>query len=158
MVLATALVGQVRHDQPWSSFRGPLASGVADGQNLPQLWDGAKSVNVKWKTSIPASPTQVFPICAGNNVFVTTAVSSRGNDNFKPGLYGEGTASEDRSVHRWKLYALDKNSGKVLWERTVYGRSTARETSYQSDLCQFHSCYEWKVRYCFLWLPRPSCL
>ena len=119
MVLATSLVAQVRHNETWSSFRGPLASGVADGQNLPELWDGAKGVNVKWKTSIPGL-AHSSPIVWGNRVFVTTAVSSRGNDNFRPGLYGDGTASEDRSVHRWKLYALDKNSGKVLWERTVY--------------------------------------
>ena len=106
MVLATSLVAQVRHNETWSSFRGPLASGVADGQNLPELWDGAKGVNVKWKTSIPGL-AHSSPIVWGNRVFVTTAVSSRGNDNFRPGLDGDGTASEDRSVHRWKLYALD---------------------------------------------------
>ena len=119
MVLATSLVAQVPHNRPWSSFRGPLASGVADGQNLPELWDGAKGVNVKWKTSVPGL-AHSSPIVWGNRVFVTSAVSSRGNDSFRPGLYGDGTASEDRSVHRWKLYALDKGNGKVVWERTVY--------------------------------------
>ena len=37
----------------WPSFRGMYAYGVADGQNLPELWDGEKDVNIKWKTRIP---------------------------------------------------------------------------------------------------------
>jgi hypothetical protein len=51
---------------------------------------------------------------------VTTAVSSAGDDGFKPGLYGEGTAAADRSVHQWKLYALDKKTGEVVWDRAAY--------------------------------------
>ena len=37
----------------WPSFRGPLASGVADGQNPPTLWDAETGHNVLWKTPIP---------------------------------------------------------------------------------------------------------
>jgi outer membrane protein assembly factor BamB len=51
---------------------------------------------------------------------VTTAISSKGGDSFRHGLYGDGTASEDRSVHQWKLYAIDKNTGRIRWERTAY--------------------------------------
>jgi outer membrane protein assembly factor BamB len=51
---------------------------------------------------------------------VTTAISSLGNATFKPGLYGEGTASEDQSKHQWQVIALDRNSGQILWTRTAY--------------------------------------
>lgn len=53
-------------------------------------------------------------------MYVTTAVSSAGDDSFKAGLYGEGTASEDLSIHQWKVFALDKKTGAVVWERVAY--------------------------------------
>jgi hypothetical protein len=37
----------------WPSFRGAFATGVADGQHPPTVWDGEKGVNVRWKAPIP---------------------------------------------------------------------------------------------------------
>ncbi|MCA1573192.1 MAG: PQQ-binding-like beta-propeller repeat protein, partial [Acidobacteria bacterium] len=88
------LSAQVSNRDRWSSFRGERASGVAEGHNLPERWDGQKGVNVKWKTRIPGL-AHSSPIVWGNRVFVTTAISSRGGDSFRHGLYGDGTASED---------------------------------------------------------------
>ena len=51
---------------------------------------------------------------------MTTAISSQANATFKPGLYGEGTASEDRSVQRWVVMALDRRTGAVVWQQTAY--------------------------------------
>ena len=119
LLLVATLSAQVPRKDQWSSFRGELASGVAEGQNLPERWDGQKGVNVRWKTRIPGL-AHSSPVVWGDRVYVTTAVSSRGNDSFRHGLYGDGTASEDRSVHQWKLLALDKESGRILWERTAY--------------------------------------
>ncbi|HXK04875.1 MAG TPA: PQQ-binding-like beta-propeller repeat protein, partial [Verrucomicrobiae bacterium] len=48
------------------------------------------------------------------------AISSRGGDSFKRGLYGEGDASEDRSVQQWKLLCLNRKTGALLWERVAY--------------------------------------
>jgi outer membrane protein assembly factor BamB len=56
----------------------------------------------------------------GNRVFVTSAISSDPKATFRPGLYGDGDASEDRSRHRWMIYALDKQRGTPLWERVAY--------------------------------------
>ena len=56
----------------------------------------------------------------GDRVFVTTAVSSQGDSTFKPGLYGDGTASEDRSRHQFVVLAYDRRTGKPLWERVAY--------------------------------------
>ena len=49
----------------------------------------------------------------GDLLFVTSAVSGRKDATFKPGLYGDGDASDDRSSHRWVLSAVDKRSGKI---------------------------------------------
>jgi hypothetical protein len=53
-------------------------------------------------------------------LFVATAVSSNPNATFKPGLYGDGDASDDRSRQRWMVIALDKHTGKTLWERVAF--------------------------------------
>ncbi|MEW5983295.1 MAG: PQQ-binding-like beta-propeller repeat protein [Acidobacteriota bacterium] len=103
----------------WPSFRGPAASGVADGQHLPDSWDGAAGTNIRWKVPIPGL-AHSSPIIWGNRIFVTTAISSRAGASFKPGLYGDGDASDDRSRHKWVVYAIDKRSGSVLWERVAF--------------------------------------
>ncbi len=103
----------------WPSFRGAQAAGIAEGQSLPDSWDGPSGRNIVWRTAIPGL-AHSSPIVWGDRLFVTTAISSRGDATFKPGLYGDGDASDDRSSHRWMVYALDKRTGRVLWERVAY--------------------------------------
>jgi outer membrane protein assembly factor BamB len=103
----------------WPSFRGPHASGVADGQNLPDRWSGESGLNIAWKTLIPGL-AHSSPVIWGDRLYVTSAVSSRADATFRHGLYGDGEASEDRTVHRWQIYALDKRSGEIAWERTAH--------------------------------------
>ena len=105
--------------QNWPSFRGTSASGVADHQNLPVTWNVERGTNIVWKTAIPGL-AHSSPIVWGDRIFVTTAVSSRPDASFKRGLYGEGDASDDTSVQQWKVYCVDRKSGKVLWDRTAY--------------------------------------
>jgi outer membrane protein assembly factor BamB len=103
----------------WPSFRGTLASGIADGANLPDTWDGAKGTNILWRAAVPGL-AHSSPIVWGNRLFVTTAISSTADASFKPGLYGEGTASADRSRHRWAVLCYDKATGKLLWQRDAH--------------------------------------
>jgi outer membrane protein assembly factor BamB len=103
----------------WPSFRGARAAGVADGQSLPDRWDPKTGENVLWRTAVPGL-AHSSPIVWGDRVFVTSAISGLENATFKPGLYGDGDASEDRSSHRWVIYAIDKKSGKVVWERVAH--------------------------------------
>lgn len=103
----------------WPSFRGPQASGVADRQNLPDRWNGTTGENILWRTAIPGL-AHSSPVVWGHRIFVTSATSSDPKATFRPGLYGDGDAAADRSHHRWMIYALDKRTGKVLWERAAY--------------------------------------
>jgi outer membrane protein assembly factor BamB len=103
----------------WPSFRGPHASGVADGQRLPDTWNPKTGEHVLWRTPIPGL-AHSSPIVWGDRVFVTSAVSTDPKATFKPGLYGDGDASKDRSAHRWMLYALDAKTGRILWERAAH--------------------------------------
>ena len=103
----------------WPSFRGPSASGRADGQHLPEHWDAPAGRNIAWKVAIPGL-AHSSPIVSGNRLFLTSAISSRPDATFKPGLYGEGTASEDRTPQKWVVMALDRATGRTLWQRTAY--------------------------------------
>jgi outer membrane protein assembly factor BamB len=103
----------------WPSFRGSEASGVAEGQNLPDKWNVRSGENILWRTTIPGL-AHASPVIWGDRLFVTSAVSSNPAATFRPGLYGDGDASDDRTRQRWMVYALDKRTGKILWERVAY--------------------------------------
>ena len=103
----------------WPSFRGQNAAGVADNQNLPDSWDGEKGTAIKWKVRIPGL-AHSSPVVWEDKLFVTSAISGKDKATFKPGLYGAGDASEDKSVHQWKVFCLDKLTGKVIWDKVAY--------------------------------------
>jgi outer membrane protein assembly factor BamB len=103
----------------WPGFRGPSASGVSDGLHLPETWDARTGRNIAWDVEVPGL-AHSSPIVWGDRLFLTSAISSRADATFKPGLYGEGTASEDRTPQKWVVLALDRKSGKTVWQRTAY--------------------------------------
>jgi outer membrane protein assembly factor BamB len=105
--------------QNWPSFRGPNASGVAEGHPTAVSWDATKPAGVRWKAEIPGLAVS-SPVVWGDTVFVTTAVSSDPKATFRHGLYGDVEPSADVTKHSWRLYALDKKTGRVLWERTAH--------------------------------------
>jgi outer membrane protein assembly factor BamB len=102
----------------WPAFRGPAATGVADGQGLPDTWSGETGENVEWKVALPGL-AHSSPIVHGDRLFVTSAISSRADATFRHGIFGDGDASDDRSPHRFVIYALDRRTGAILWERTA---------------------------------------
>jgi outer membrane protein assembly factor BamB len=102
----------------WPSFRGDASAGNGDGQRAVTEWDTASGKNVKWKTPIPGIATS-SPIVWGNRVFITTAVSRAGDNSIRTGLYGDVKPVDDLSPHEWKIYSLDKATGKILWERAA---------------------------------------
>ena len=105
-------------DGDWPTFRGREAAGVSEKQNLPDTWNPSTGENILWKTPIPGL-AHSSPIVFGDTIFVTSSISSRANATFKPGLYGDGDASDDRTPQRWMLYAIDKRTGKIRWERAA---------------------------------------
>jgi outer membrane protein assembly factor BamB len=103
----------------WPGFRGENAAGNGDGQGAVVEWDVDTQQNIRWKTAIPGIST-ASPVVWGNRVFVVTAVSSAGDKTFRTGLYGDVAPVNDLSEHTWKIYALDKATGKILWERDAF--------------------------------------
>src|SRR5258708_40188535 len=121
-LLALALclgLAAAAHAQNWPSFRGKNGSGVADGNNPPTVWDAEESTNILWKTAIPGLGHS-SPVVWGDRVFVTTAVSSAANSQFVHGLTETAASADDISKHSWRVYCLDKNTGRIIWEKAVH--------------------------------------
>jgi outer membrane protein assembly factor BamB len=104
--------------QNWPSFRGPGASGVAEGKPAPVSWDTSKGTNILWKVPIPGL-AHSGPVVWGDKVFVTTAISSKGSNDFRHGLFGDVDSDTDTSPHSWHVYALDRRTGKIVWDRVA---------------------------------------
>jgi len=116
---SSELPGQILPERQWPGFRGYMSSGVLDNADLPGSFDFGKMENVRWKVNIPGMGIS-SPVIWNNQLFITTAVSDADKAGFKPGLYGDITPVKDSSVHEWKIFCIDKNKGKIIWERTAY--------------------------------------
>jgi outer membrane protein assembly factor BamB len=104
----------------WPQFRGPAATGVANGQHPPITFDGKTGANVRWKTPLPGLGHS-GPVIWGDRVFVTTAVSSGERDpKVRTGNYGDVESVNDSSEHTWQVLCLDRDTGKILWTQTAF--------------------------------------
>jgi outer membrane protein assembly factor BamB len=108
--------GQIAIERQWPGYRGYFASGVLDNADIPLTFSFETNTNIKWKAEIPGMGIS-SPAIWGNKLFITTAVSEGDKAGFKPGLYGDVTPVNDSSVHEWKVFCLDKNTGEKIWER-----------------------------------------
>jgi outer membrane protein assembly factor BamB len=104
----------------WPSFRGPGGSGVGDGAGLPIAWNLEKGTNIQWRTPI-SGLAHSSPVIWGDRVFVTTAVPMTETTSVFRHGEGAGVAStRDDVPHSWRVSALDRQTGKVLWERVAH--------------------------------------
>jgi len=103
----------------WPSFRGLYARGVAEGFSTPTEWNVEQGKNIRWKTAIPGM-AHASPIVWGDKVFTITAISGSKKDELKVGLYGNIAPVQDDTVCTWRVYCVDKNTGKILWDRLAF--------------------------------------
>lgn len=80
--------------EPWPGWRGPRGDGTCIEQNVPTDWDPAGAL---WKTELPGQG-HASPIVWGGRVLTVTALP----------------ATKERV-----LLCLDRNTGRILWQRTV---------------------------------------
>ena len=116
----------VARGREWPSFRGPGGSGILDGAHPPTVWDVEQSINVQWKTPIPGL-AHSSPIVWGDRVFVTTAVPAidaavpfRHGGDANSHVDPANLSTTDNFPHSWRVYALDKQTGRILWERVAH--------------------------------------
>jgi outer membrane protein assembly factor BamB len=114
-----ALAAGLSAAESWPQFRGVNASGISESKEAPLRWNGEKGENVLRKTPIPGLGLS-SPIVFGDRIYVTSAISSDPTAKVKHGLYGSTEPHADTSKHQWKLFAVDRKTGKIVWERIAH--------------------------------------
>jgi outer membrane protein assembly factor BamB len=114
-----AAVADAKPGVDWPSFRGIRGAGVAEGFKTPVTWSVPEKKGLRWSVPIEGLGHS-SPIVWGNQVCVTTAISSQPGPGIKIGLYGDIVSVLDDTSHTWKLICVDKRSGKVAFERTMH--------------------------------------
>ena len=109
---------QTSYNQQWPGFRGPWGLGFTENAKTATTWNVATGEHIKWKTAIPGLGHSC-PVIWDNFLFVTTAVNTTKSESLKVGLYGDIDEANDSVVHEFKVYCLDKTSGKIIWERVA---------------------------------------
>lgn len=144
LIFGSSLLIYAQNAAHWPQWRGPSFNGMARG-DAPTTWSDTK--NIKWKTEIPGRGHST-PVIWGDRIFLTTAIkvnkpaaspASTGNRNHLqggtqsgtpqevdrlPGGQGNGQSAQRRQAdelveHRFDVIALDRKSGKILWQRTA---------------------------------------
>jgi outer membrane protein assembly factor BamB len=118
----------------WPQFRGPRA-GVVEDEVLPVTWSTTE--HVAWTAEIPGRGWS-SPVVWGDRVFVATAVAEGGDETPRKGLYlGGNRDTPSDKVHRWKLYCIDFNTGRILWDAVAHEGlpryATHAKNSYASE-------------------------
>jgi outer membrane protein assembly factor BamB len=130
LTVALCLSGIARADEfpkgaldNWHQWRGPLATGMAPKGNPPVKWD--EKTNVRWKVPIPGKGSST-PVVWGERVFVLTAVKTDriASASALPKVDAKFERKTDppRNYYRFVVLCLDRQTGKVIWERTAAER------------------------------------
>src|SRR5262252_7724811 len=100
----------------WPQWRGPHATGESRTANPPVEWSETR--NVRWKVEIPGRGSS-SPVIWGDRLFLLTAVpvGVTGDAQHAP----RGTA-QPRGVHRFVVLAIDRRTGRTVWERVANER------------------------------------
>src|SRR5438477_3184573 len=115
LLLLLCLCGTRLSAANWPQFRGPQASGLDTNSSAPVTWNVDRKENLRWQAQIPGLGHS-SPIIWDDRIYVTTAVHP-GKADLKVGLYGAIESSTDVGPQEWRLLALDKSSGKIVWDK-----------------------------------------
>ncbi len=110
----------------WAQWRGPYAKGVSNTANPPTTW--SETQNILWKVEIPGRGSS-SPVVWGNHLFVTSAVPV--------GVIGDAQHQprggvQQRGMHRFVVMALDRRTGKTMWERVAREQEPHEGTHFEN--------------------------
>ena len=105
-------LAQANDSAYWPNWRGPNANGLVDSGNPPVKWD--ESTNIRWKVKIPGMG-HATPVAWGDRIFVQTAVQTDKTVE----VTQKGKKTPPANVYQFKVMALERKTGKVVWEKTV---------------------------------------
>jgi outer membrane protein assembly factor BamB len=111
--LGSLAAADTADEQFWPQWRGPHANGVSRSANPPTEWSETK--NIRWKVEIPGRGSG-SPVVWGDRLFLLTAVPVGVKG---PASHESRVNVQPREVHRFVVLAIDRRSGRVVWERTA---------------------------------------
>jgi outer membrane protein assembly factor BamB len=107
----------------WPQWRGPLATGASPHGNPPVEWSESK--NVRFKVEIPGLGKGT-PVIWGERIYLTTAIptdeTASADSVAQPrasGGFRHPAVKPATRVHRYAVLALDRATGKTVWQKTV---------------------------------------
>lgn len=104
---------QAGADRFWGQWRGPHATGVSKTATPPTEWSESK--NIRWKVPIPGRSSS-SPVVWNDRIFLLTSVAA--DPASVAGLAPRGSVPAP-SPHKFIVMALDRKTGKTLWEQVV---------------------------------------
>ena len=108
----------------WPQWRGPHATGVSKTATPPVEWSDTR--NIKWKIEVPGRGS-ASPIVWGDRVYVLTAIPAD-----VPPESSHAPRGASPSTHRFVVLAIDRATGRVVWERTAR-EEAPHETSHPQN-------------------------
>lgn len=122
----TAVANVAASENDWPRFRGPSGMGTSPATGLPLTW--SDSENIVWKTELPGSGAS-SPVTFGDHIYLTSFTGYL--------VPGESKGSlENLERH---VLALDRSSGKVVWDKTVAAKlpeeENIRDHGYAANTC-----------------------
>ncbi len=103
VALAVFIAAQGDPDLEWPQWRGPGGSGVSEATGLPERWSASE--NLLWKVELPGRGVS-SPVVADGRIYLTASSGVKGD--------------------RLHVLALDRATGKKLWERRFRATSPAQ--------------------------------
>jgi outer membrane protein assembly factor BamB len=97
----------------WAQWRGPYATGVSKRADPPVEWSETK--NVRWKIDVPGLGSG-SPVVWADRIFVLSEVPK--DVDAAAGHAPRGMV-KPQLIHRYVVMAVDRKTGKVLWEQTA---------------------------------------
>ena len=96
----------------WPQWRGPYATGVSRTADPPVEWSETK--NIRWKVELPGRGSGT-PVIWGDRLFVLSAIPAVENG----AASHEPRGGSARVPHKFVVMALDRKTGKTVWERVA---------------------------------------
>ena len=111
-LLPTVVLADVNGKSYWPHWRGPNGNGLVDRGDPPVEWSETR--NIRWKMKIPGMG-HATPVVWGDRIFVQTAVQTdKAVEDANP-----GRRPPPPYLFQYRVLALDRKTGNMLWERTV---------------------------------------
>jgi outer membrane protein assembly factor BamB len=95
VIVGGAVVGKAEN---WPGWRGPRGDGTSLERDVPTTWNGQTGEHVKWRCPLPGRGHS-SPVVWEDRIFLTSCV-------------------EEKSQRL--LMCVDRNSGKLMWQRMVF--------------------------------------